>query len=151
MEENKEYMNEAIRVAKQSGIDIPVGAIIVKDGKIIAAAHNEKELLNDTTCHAEILAIKHASQCIDNWRLDGCDLYVTLEPCPMCAWAIINARIQNVFFALSDTLYGAFGGKIDLREISTFKPNVIAGILEDEAKIILSEYMKEMRKKYDND
>ena len=89
-------MELAIEEALKSGSDIPVGAVIVKDGKIISSSCNKREKYSDITAHAEILAIKEAEKVIDNWRLDGCEMYVTLEPCPMCAWAIIQSRIPCV-------------------------------------------------------
>lgn len=82
--------------------------MVVKNGDVIATAHNERELDNDVTSHAEILAIRKAEQVLGNWRLDDCDLYVTLEPCPMCGWAILQSRIKNVYFGSYDTNYGAF-------------------------------------------
>ena len=83
------FMSISINEAKKSGLDVPVGAVVVKNGDVIATAHNERELDNDVTSHAEILAIRKAEQVLGNWRLDDCDLYVTLEPCPMCGWAIL--------------------------------------------------------------
>ena len=91
------FMQEAIDIANQTERDIPVGAVIVKDGNIISFAHNEKEKDNDVTSHAEILAIRCAEKFLDNWRLDDCEMYVTLEPCPMCAWAILQSRIKTVY------------------------------------------------------
>lgn len=123
-------MSISINEAKKSGRDVPVGAVVVKNGDVIATAHNERELDNDVTSHAEILAIRKAEQVLGNWRLDDCDLYVTLEPCPMCGWAILQSRIKNVYFGSYDTNYGAFFSKVDLRKFSTFTPNVYGGIME---------------------
>ena len=109
------FMSISINEAKKSGRDVPVGAVVVKNGDVIATAHNERELDNDVTSHAEILAIRKAEQVLGNWRLDDCDLYVTLEPCPMCGWAILQSRIKNVYFGSYDTNYGAFFSKVDLR------------------------------------
>ena len=118
MVENK-FMKIAIELANQSDKDVPVGALIVKNGEIIATSHNEKEKNNDVTAHAEILVIKKSSGILNNWRLDDCELYVTLEPCPMCAWAILQSRIKTVYFGSSDSQYGAFGSVIDLSKLGT--------------------------------
>lgn len=140
------YMERAIELAKSAKGEIPVGAVIVKDGEIIASAFNRKETDNDVSAHAEIIAIKKAAEKLKTWRLEDCDLYVTLEPCPMCAWAIINSRIKNVFFGSYDVNYGALGSKIDLRKIANSKLKVYGGILEYECDKILSNYFKNLRR-----
>lgn len=139
-------MSISINEAKKSGLDVPVGAVVVKNGDVIATAHNERELDNDVTSHAEILAIRKAEQVLGNWRLDDCDLYVTLEPCPMCGWAILQSRIKNVYFGSYDTNYGAFFSKVDLRKFSTFTPNVYGGILEKECDELLNSFFTDLRK-----
>lgn len=139
-------MSISINEAKKSGRDVPVGAVVVKNGDVIATAHNERELDNDVTSHAEILAIRKAEQVLDNWRLDDCDLYVTLEPCPMCGWAILQSRIKNVYFGSYDTNYGAFFSKVDLRKFSTFTPNVYGGIMEKECDELLNSFFTDLRK-----
>lgn len=139
-------MSISINEAKKSGRDVPVGAVVVKNGDVIATAHNERELDNDVTSHAEILAIRKAEQVLGNWRLDDCDLYVTLEPCPMCGWAILQSRIKNVYFGSYDTNYGAFFSKVDLRKFSTFTPNVYGGILEKECDELLNSFFTDLRK-----
>ncbi len=139
-------MSISINEAKKSGRDVPVGAVVVKNGDVIATAHNERELDNDVTSHAEILAIRKAEQVLGNWRLDDCDLYVTLEPCPMCGWAILQSRIKNVYFGSYDTNYGAFFSKIDLRKFSTFTPNVYGGIMEKECDELLNSFFTDLRK-----
>ena len=139
------FMLFAIKEAKKSGDDLPIGCVIEKNGEIIASAHNLKEKLNDISAHAEIIAIKEASKKINNWRLEGCNLYVTLEPCPMCAWAILNSGIKNIYFGAYDLNYGAFGSKINLAEISTRKPKIYGGILEDDCKKLLDDYFKKIR------
>lgn len=136
----------SINEAKKSGRDVPVGAVVVKNGDVIATAHNERELDNDVTSHAEILAIRKAEQVLGNWRLDDCDLYVTLEPCPMCGWAILQSRIKNVYFGSYDTNYGAFFSKVDLRKFSTFTPNVYGGIMEKECDELLNSFFTDLRK-----
>lgn len=142
----KSFMSVAIDEAKKSGRDVPVGAVIVKNGNVIAMAHNEREMDNDVTSHAEILAIRKAEQVLGNWRLDDCDLYVTLEPCPMCGWAILQSRIKNVYFGSYDTNYGAFFSKVDLRKFSTFTPNVYGGIMEKECDELLNSFFADLRK-----
>lgn len=139
-------MSISINEAKKSGRDVPVGAVVVKKGDVIATAHNERELDNDVTSHAEILAIRKAEQVLGNWRLDDCDLYVTLEPCPMCGWAILQSRIKNVYFGSYDTNYGAFFSKVDLRKFSTFTPNVYGGIMEKECDELLNSFFTDLRK-----
>lgn len=139
-------MSISINEAKKSGRDVPVGAVVVKNGDVIATAHNERELDNDVTSHAEISAIRKAEQVLGNWRLDDCDLYVTLEPCPMCGWAILQSRIKNVYFGSYDTNYGAFFSKVDLRKFSTFTPNVYGGIMEKECDELLNSFFTDLRK-----
>lgn len=139
-------MSISINEAKKSGRDVPVGAVVVKNGDVIATAHNERELDNDVTSHAEILAIRKAEQVLGNWRLDDCDLYVTLEPCPMCGWAILQSRIKNVYFGSYDKNYGAFFSKVDLRKFSTFTPNVYGGIMEKECDELLNSFFTDLRK-----
>lgn len=142
---HNKFMQEAINLAKQSGADVPVGALITKDGKIIASACNEKEKNNDVSAHAEILAIKKASKQLNNWRLDDCELYVTLEPCPMCAWAILQSRIKTVYFGSFDKQYGALGSVLDLRSPANSKLKVYSGIMEEECDNILESFWQKRR------
>ncbi len=141
-----EFMKQAIELAKSVEDEIPVGAVIVKDGEIISFAVNSKEKDKDVTSHAEIIAIRRASQKLATWHLDECDLYVTLEPCPMCAWAIINSRIKNVYFGTYDINYGALGSKLDLRQLVNSRLKVYGGILEKECSDVLLNYFKSLRK-----
>lgn len=127
--------------------EIPVAAIIVKNGEVIASATNQKEAQNDVTAHAEVLAIKKAAEKLGNWRLEGCELYVNLEPCPMCAWAIIQSRISAVYFGSFDKNYGALGSVIDLRELLNSNLKVYGGIMEEECNKILEEYFLKVRVK----
>lgn len=142
---NNNFMKKAIDIAKQSGADVPVGALIVKSGEIISSAFNEREKTNDITAHAEILAIKKAAEQLNNWRLEDCELYVTLEPCPMCAWAILQSRIKCVYFGSYDTQYGAFGSVLDLRTYANSKLKIYGGIMEEECDKMLEEFWQRRR------
>lgn len=145
-----EFMEEAITEAKLAeDIDeVPIGAVIVKDGKIIARAHNTRETSKCATHHAEILAIEEACRTLGGWRLPETTLYVTLEPCAMCAGAIINARIPTVVYGAPDLRFGAFGSLIDLSEVPlNHKPELRRGVRSDECKNLLGEYFKKKRKK----
>ncbi len=151
MEEQEEYfMNQALKEAEKaySKLEIPVGAIIVKDGKIIARAHNQKEIKTDTTKHAEITAIQKASKKLKSWRLIDCEMYVTLEPCTMCAGAIINSRIKKVYIGAMDEKTGAVGSVLNLFEDYKFnhKPESETGILKEDCEDILKRFFKELRK-----
>lgn len=144
--ENEKLIERAIREAKQtSSIDVPVGCAIMKDGVIIAAAHNQKEELADVTAHAEILAIKEAQRKLGTWRLSGCEMYVTLEPCPMCAWAILQSRLDVLSFGSYNTRFGAFGTVVNFREIENFDIEVYGGIEEDRCDIILENFFNRLR------
>lgn len=127
--------------------EIPIAAIVVKDGEILASAHNLKETLNDVTAHAEILAIREAEKKLGNWRLDGCELYVNLEPCPMCATAIINSRISAVYFGSYDHQFGALGSASDMRKMYNSQLKVYGGIMEKECDEVLNGYFARMRGK----
>lgn len=144
---NTKYMHTAIEYANNSGKDIPVGAVIVKNDTILALAHNQKEADNDVSAHAEILAIRKASKHLGNWRLDDCDMYVTLEPCPMCMWAILQCRINNLYFGAYDTVYGAISTNPDIIRHANSKLNFKGGIMELECKLLLDNYFKTMRDK----
>ena len=146
----EKFMKEALKEAKKAynKLEIPVGAIIVKDGKIIAKAHNQKETKLDTTKHAEILAIQKASKKLGSWRLLDCEMYVTLEPCPMCAGAIINSRIKNVYIGTMDEKTGAVGSKLNLFEDYTFNHKVEfeTGVLQEQSEKMLKDFFKDLRK-----
>lgn len=141
------FMREAINIAKKPGADVPVGALIVKNNKIISFACNEKEKTNDPSAHAEILAIRQAASILKNWRLDDCELYVTLEPCPMCTWTILQSRIKTVYFGSFDKQYGALGSALDLRKLANSKLKVYGGILEKECDNILEAFWESKREK----
>lgn len=150
MEFKEVFMREALKQAKKAydKLEVPVGAVIVKDNKIIARAYNQKETKFDTTKHAELIAIQKASRKLKSWRLIDCDMYVTLEPCTMCAGAIINSRIRKVYFGTSEEKTGAVGSKLNLFKDYTFnhKVNYEKNILNDECKNILSNFFTELRK-----
>ena len=142
------YMREAIRLAREAEkIDeVPVGAVIVRDGEIIAEAHNLRETSKCATHHAELLAIEAACRKLGGWRLIGATLDVTMEPCAMCAGAIVNARIPRVVYGTRDIRFGAFGSALDLSKIPlNHTPEVIGGVLEDETRTLLTEYFKKKR------
>lgn len=149
MEEKEYYMKQAIKEAEKAykKLEVPVGAIIVKEGKIIARAHNQKETKTDTTKHAEILAIQKASKKIGAWRLIDCEMYVTLEPCSMCAGAIINSRIKKVYIGALDEKTGAVGSVLNLFKDYTFNHKVEyeLGVMEKECQEILKNFFKELR------
>ena len=140
-----DFMQEAINIAKNSEKDLPIGAVLVKNGEIISKAHNEKELRKDVTAHAEMLVIQEAQEILGTTILSDCELYVTLEPCPMCSWAILNSRISKVFFGAYDTICGALGSATDLRKFLNSKTEVIGGIKEEECSTLLKNYFKTIR------
>lgn len=146
----EKFMKAALKEAKKAydKLEVPVGAVIVKDRKIIARAHNLKETKNDTTKHAEILAIQKASKKLNSWRLIDCEMYVTLEPCSMCAGALINSRIKKVYIGASDPKTGAVGSVFNLLEDYTFNHKVEyeKGVMQEECENILKEFFKKLRK-----
>ena len=147
-DEDIAFMREAIALARAAEeIDeVPVGALVVRDGKIIAKAYNTRESSKCATHHAEILAIEEACRTLGGWRLPGCTLYVTMEPCCMCAGAIINARIPRVVYGAPDLRFGAFGSLINLADIPlNHKPEILGGVLGDENVEILRAYFKKKR------
>lgn len=139
------FMHKAIEAAKNCGSEIAIGAVIVKGGKILAEACNQKETLNDVTAHAEILALRKAAETLGSRRLVDCDLYVTLEPCPMCAWAIVQSGLRAVYFGSYDTNYGALGSVIDVRKLANSKLKVYGGIMEAECNRVLKECFEKIR------
>ena len=143
-------MKEALKQAKKAynKLEIPVGVVIVKDDKIIARAYNQKEMKNNPIKHAEIIAIEKACKKLNNWRLNDCEMYVTLEPCPMCAGAIINSRIKKIYIGAMDEKTGAAGSKLNLFKDYTFNHNVEVetNVMQDECEKILKNFFKELRK-----
>ena len=142
-----EFMLKALEEAKKSGVDVPVGCVIVKDGKIIAFASNEREKSGKISAHAEIIAIEKAEKILNSWKLDECEMYVTLEPCPMCAGAVVQSRIKNLYFGSYDINYGAMGTVINMVNIHKSKSKVYGGILEEDCNIILNDFFERIRKK----
>lgn len=151
MDERIKFMKEALKEAQKSykKEEIPVGAIIVKDGKIIARGHNLKETKTDPTKHAEIIAIQKACKKLQTWRLTGCTMYVTLEPCSMCAGSLIQSRLDKVVIGTMDEKTGACGSVLNL--LSDYKFNhtvqIETGIMQEECKTILQQFFKELRAK----
>lgn len=139
------FMKAALEEAGKSQNDVPVGAVLVFNNQIIAQAHNQKELENDATAHAEIIVIKEASKKFENWRLNNTVLYVTLEPCPMCAAAILYSRIPKIVFGAYDSLYGAFGSTMNMCDLIKFNTEIVGGILEEDCSKILQEFFKNQR------
>ncbi|MBQ3903824.1 MAG: nucleoside deaminase [Eubacterium sp.] len=143
-----EFMRLALDEAKKAlgENEVPVGAVIVKDKKVIAYGRNRREKENNALCHAELEAIDKACKALGGWRLTDCDLYVTLEPCPMCAGAIINARIRRVYYGAFDDKAGSFGSVVDFNHLRyNHKPEIYAGIMEDECQSLLTEFFKALR------
>ena len=150
MQEKEIYMKEAIKEAKKAAkkLEVPVGCVIVKEGKIIARAHNQKETKSDTTKHAEIIAIQKASKKIGGWRLLECDMYVTLEPCSMCAGAMIQARIRKVYIGTMDAKTGACGSVLNLLQDYPFNHlvEIETSVKQEECEKLLKEFFKNLRK-----
>ena len=150
MQEQERFMKEALKEAKKAydKLEVPVGAVIVKNGKIIARGYNQKETKKDTIKHAEIIAIEKASEKLDSWRLNDCEMYVTLEPCAMCAGAIINSRIKKIYIGTLDEKTGAVGSVLDLFSDYTFnhKVEVEKGIMQKDCEKILKDFFKVLRK-----
>ena len=151
MENKENFMKEALKEAKKAykKLEVPVGVVIVKDGQIIAKAYNQKEAKNSPIKHAEIIAIEKACKKLNNWRLNDCEMYVTLEPCPMCAGAIVNSRMNKVYIGASQQKTGACGSKVNIMEEykTETKVDVEFGILQAECLDILQDFFKELRKK----
>ena len=145
----KEYMKIALEEAKKAykKEEVPIGAIIVKDGKVIARAHNLREKKKQACAHAEIIVIQKACKKLKSWRLEDCEMYVTLEPCPMCAGAIMNARIKKLYIGAMEPKFGSVGSKVNLLEDVVFNHTVEVekGICEDESVKLLQDFFKMLR------
>lgn len=146
---HQDWMQIALRQAQmafEQG-EVPIGAIIVHNGQVIASAHNEREQKNDPTAHAEILVIQRAAKVLESWRLTDATLYVTLEPCPMCAGAIMQSRIKQLVYGAMDLKGGATGSVMNVLDYTLWnhRVDVVAGVLEDECKNILKLFFKRLR------
>ncbi len=149
VEEDEKYMRQALALAEQAAQigEVPVGAVVVKDSRVIATGYNRREIDHSATAHAELIAMEQACRALGSWRLEGCTLYVTLEPCPMCAGVIINARPDRVVYGARDEKAGACGSVVDLFEMGfNHRPILRSGILAEECGAILSRFFSEIRK-----
>jgi tRNA(adenine34) deaminase len=146
-------MREALRMAKKAyaAEEVPVGAIVVREGRIIGRAYNQVELLKDATAHAEMLALTQAEAAVGDWRLTDCDLYVTKEPCVMCAGALVHARVRRVIFGCADERAGAAGSIINVLQMPTLNHqcDINSGVLHNECAAILRDFFKKKRKPCD--
>ena len=145
-----QFMRMALRqaeIAAEKG-EVPCGAVIVKDGNVIGKAHNQTETLNDPTAHAEILAITQATQAVDNWRLIGTTMYVTKEPCPMCAGALVLARIEKVVWGMTDPIRGGATSKFQILDTADLNHavQIQSGVMENECKAVMQEFFQNLRK-----
>ncbi len=149
MTEHEIWMRKALELAQEAAAagEVPVGAVVVRDGQIIACARNEKEALHDATAHAEILALRRAGQALGHWQLSGCTLYVTLEPCPMCAAALAQARPALVVFGAFDDAMGGMGSVYALHADARIRSNTpaIGGVLAQESELLLREFFTARR------
>ena len=142
-------MREALRQARRAfaADEVPVGAVIVREGEIIARAWNQVEMLKDATAHAEMLAITQAEAAVEDWRLNDCDLYVTKEPCPMCAGAIVHARLRRVIFGCPDPKCGGAGGLLNILQMPELnhRSEITSGVLADECLSLIREFFRARR------
>ena len=155
MEKEIRFMKEAIKEAKKAELidEVPIGCVIVKDDKVIARGHNVRESKKTPLGHAEIIAIDKASKKLGAWRLQDCDIYITLEPCIMCMGAIIQSRIRNIYYGAKDYKGGAISSSINVLEARNINhhPNVEGGILEEECGSLISNYFKDKRMQKKNE
>ncbi len=144
------FMRQALRLAEKAykAEEVPIGAVVVRAGRVIARAYNQVELLKDATAHAEMLAITQAEAAVGDWRLAGCDLYVTKEPCAMCAGALVHVRMRRVIFGCADERSGAAGGAINLLQVPTFnhRCEIVRDVLEEECATLLQSFFRQRRK-----
>ena len=144
------FMNEALRLARKAfeNEEVPVGAVVVREGRIIGRAYNQAELLKDATAHAEMLAITQAEAAIGDWRLNDCDLYVTKEPCVMCAGALVHVRMRRVIFGCADERSGGAGGQINLLQMPGLNHRcaIASGLLRDECAGLLQSFFQSRRR-----
>jgi tRNA(adenine34) deaminase len=146
---DENFMREALRQAQKANEagEVPVGAVIVRAGKIIARAHNQVELLKDATAHAEMLALTQAEAAVGDWRLAECDLYVTKEPCAMCAGALVHTRIRRVIFGCTDPVAGAAGSVMNLLQMPVLnhRCEIASGVLQEECAAVLQDFFRKRR------
>jgi tRNA(adenine34) deaminase len=146
---DESYMREALRLAQKAfdQEEVPVGSVVVRDGRIIARAFNQVELLKDATAHAEMLAITQAEAAVGDWRLNDCDLYVTKEPCAMCAGALVHVRMRRVIFGCADPRSGAAGGTINLLQLPGLNHHceITSGVLAEQCGALLQDFFKARR------
>ena len=145
--QDEKFMLLALHEAKkaENEDEVPVGAIIVRNGEVVSCAYNTREYGKNALYHAEIKAIDIACKKLGGWRLVGCTMYVTLEPCPMCAGAIINARVERVVYGASDHKAGAFGTMLNLTDYPLYKPEITKGVMQEDCSKILTEFFKKKR------
>ena len=144
------FMRQAMKESRKALVkgEVPVGAIVVKDGRVIGRGWNQVETLKDATAHAEMIALTAAQEALGDWRLEGCTLYVTKEPCPMCAGAIVNSRIKRVVYGARDAKAGCCGSVTDLFALPfNHRPQVEGGLLEDECAALLAAFFEELRRR----
>lgn len=146
---NEKFMREALKQAKKAAAigEMPIGAVIVRNGEIISRGYNKRETKKNALLHAEIIAIDKACKKLGGWRLPECEMYVTLEPCPMCAGAILNSRIERVYFGAYDIKSGCCGSRLNLLNMNlcNHKVNVISGVMEDECSQLIRDFFKKLR------
>ena len=144
------FMREALRLAKKAyaAEEVPVGAVVVREGRVIARAYNQVELLKDATAHAEMLALTQAEAAVGDWRLTDCDLYVTKEPCIMCAGAVVHARVRRVVFGCADERAGAAGSILNVLQMPTLnhRCDISSGVLQNDCAAILQDFFRKRRK-----
>lgn len=154
LQSDHHFMGEALRQAARAyeAEEVPVGAVIVREGRIIARASNQVELLKDATAHAEMLAITQAEEAVGDWRLSDCTLYVTKEPCPMCAGAIVHVRLKRVVFGAADPKAGAAGSALNLLQFPTLnhRSDITSGVREAECRTLLQTFFAEQRERKKN-
>ncbi|QNK40037.1 nucleoside deaminase [Caproicibacter fermentans] len=149
MRTDEDFMREAIRLAREAGAEgeVPVGAVVARGGEVIARGRNWRENGKNALCHAEMEAIDGACRALGGWRLWQCELFVTLEPCPMCAGAIINSRLRRVVFGARDPKAGSCGSVVNLFELPyNHKPELTEGVLREECSALLSDFFRRLRK-----
>ena len=146
---DEHFMREALRQAQKAYAagEVPIGAVVVRAGRIIARAYNQVDLLKDATAHAEMLALTHAEAAVGDWRLTDCHLYVTKEPCPMCAGALVHVRMQRVIFGCADARAGAAGSVINLLQLPSLNHqcDITSGVLQNECSAILQDFFRKRR------